>query len=169
MNLYDATVPVFQHFLGNLDKWMEKWKGHADSKKFDPEVIVGFRFYPDMAPFSAQIQFGCDQVKYTVAKLAGKEAPSHPDTEKTVEELRARIKQVSDYCGTFARADFEGSGERRVRHGWMPEGKTMRGGDYLDYLALPNFHFHLTNAYSMLRHNGLDLGKWDLLAGMPLA
>src|SRR5689334_17803119 len=107
MNLYDATVPVFQNFLGNLDKWIEKWRGYADSKKFDPEVIVNFRFAPDMLPFSSQIQLGCDQAKYTVSKMTGKEPPSHPDTEKTIDELRARIKTVRDYCGTFTRADFE--------------------------------------------------------------
>ena len=113
-----------------------------------------------------QVQAGCDQAKFTVAKLAGKQAPSHPDTEKTLADVRARLKTVIDYMATFTRDDFNGAEERSVSHSWM-QGKAMRGGDYLDHLALPNLHFHLTTTYAILRHNGVELGKTDFIGDLP--
>ena len=166
MNLYDATVPVFTKFLGNLERLLDKGVAHAEAKKFDPEVLVAARLAPDQWPLKRQIQGACDQVKYTCAKLTGKEPPSHPETETNLTELRARIKTVLAYLETFTRDDFNGAEERAVSHTWM-QGKTMRGGDYLDHFALPNFHFHLTTAYDILRHNGVPLGKMDLIGSLP--
>ena len=166
MNLYDATVPIFTKHLTSADKWLDKAIAFAEAKKFDPEVLMVARLAPDQYPFLRQIQAGCDQAKYTVAKLAGKEPPAHPDTEKTIAELRARIRTVLDYLGTFTRDDFNGAEERKVSHTWMG-GKWARGGDYLDHFALPNFHFHMTTAYAILRHNGLDLGKRDYIHSLP--
>jgi len=169
MNLFDAIVPPLTNFLGNLDKLLDKASAHADGKKFDREVLFGARLAPDMAPFSAQIQGACDMAKFIAAKISGKEPPSNPDTEKNFDELRARITTVREYLGTFTRADFEDCDERRVRHGWMPEGKSVRAGDYLDWFALPNFHFHMTTAYLILRHNGVPLGKMDYMLGLPIS
>jgi hypothetical protein len=166
MNLYDATVPVLSKFLRNLDRWFDKAVAHAEAKKFDPEVFVSLRLAPDQYPLSGQVQTACDAAKYCCAKLAGKEAPSHPDTEKTIAELRARIRSCLAYLETFKREDFDGAEERVVSHTWM-QGKSMRGGDYLDHFALPNFHFHLTIAYEIFRHNGVALGIMDHTGELP--
>ena len=166
MNLYDATVPIFTKHLGNVDRWLDKAIAFAESKKFDPEVLVASRLAPDQFSFLRQIQGACDQAKWTVAKLSGKEAPAHPDTEKTIPELRERCKTVVAYLATFKREDFNGAEERACSHAWM-SGKSMRGGDYLDHYALPNFHFHMTTAYAILRHNGVALGKTDYIGPIP--
>ena len=168
MNLYDATVPVFTKLLGNVDRWLDKAASHADQRKFDPEILLGARLAPDQYPFVGQIQAACDQAKFTVAKLTGKEAPSHPDTEKTIAELRARIATVVDYLKSARREDFAGAEDRACSHTWM-QGKTVRGGDYLDHFALPNFHFHLTTAYAILRHNGVAMTKFDYIVDLPFS
>ena len=165
MNLYDATVPVFTKFLGAIEKWLDKAAAYADQKKFDPEILMQARLAPDQYPFLRQVQAACDQAKYCVAKLTGKEPPSHPDTEKTIPEIRARIRTVLDYLKTFKREDFVGAEDRLVKHTWMPA--SLKGGDYLDHFLLPNFHFHLTTAYSILRHNGVDVGKMDYMVSLP--
>jgi len=167
MNLYDATVPIFTKHLRAIDSWLDKAVAYAEKKKFDPEILLQARLAPDQYPFLRQVQSACDQAKWTVAKLAGKEGPAHPDTEKTIAEVRARIKTVCDYLATFKPEDFAGAEERPCRHAYFPEGKSIRGGDYLDHLALPNFHFHVTLAYSILRHNGVDLGKQDFITSLP--
>jgi hypothetical protein len=167
MNLYDATVPIFTKLLSNVNKWLDKAAAIADAKKFDVDVLASARLAPDQYPFVRQIQAACDQAKYTVAKLTGKEPPSHPDTEKTIAEIRQRIRTTVDYLGTFKREDFVGAEERPCSHSWMG-GKSLRGGDYLDHFALPNFHFHLTTAYDILRHNGVDVGKMDYIVDLPL-
>ena len=167
MNLYDATVPIFTKLLSNVDKWLDKAAAHAHAKKFDVEFFTSARLAPDQYAFVRQIQAACDQAKFTVAKLTGKEPPSHPDTEKTIAELRQRIHTVVAYLGTFKREDFEGADERRCSHTWMGD-KWLRGGDYLDHFALPNFHFHMTTAYDILRHNGVPVGKMDYIVDLPL-
>lgn len=166
MNLYFATVPVFTKFLGQIPMWLEKAQALAEQKKFEPDVLLQQRLAPDQYPLAKQIQAACDQAKWTVAKLAGKDGPSHPDTEKTTAEIRARVKTVIDYLGTFNEADFTGAEDRLVAHAWMGE-KRIRGGDYLDHYALPNFHFHYAHAYAILRHNGLSLGKGDFTGPLP--
>src|ERR1041384_2934839 len=107
MNLYDATVPIFTKLLSNVDKWLDKAAAHADAKKFDVEFFTSARLAPDQYAFVRQIQAACDQAKFTVAKLTGKEPPSHPDTEKTIAELRQRIHTVVAYLGTLQREAFE--------------------------------------------------------------
>jgi hypothetical protein len=165
MNLYDATVPVFTKFLGGIEKWLDKAVAYADQKKFDPETLMHARLAPDQYPFLRQVQAACDQAKYCVAKLTGKEPPSHPDTEKTIAEIRARIRTVLDYLKTFKPEDFKGAEDRLVKHSWMPA--SLKGGDYLDHFLLPNFHFHLTTAYQILRHNGVEVGKMDYMISLP--
>jgi len=166
MNLHDATIPIFTKMLRNVDRWLDKAVAYAGEKKFDPETLLQARLAPDQYPLIGQIQAACDQAKYTAAKLTGKEPPAHPDTEKTLEEARARIRTCLGYLETFTPADFVGADERPCSHSWMG-GKRMRGGDYLDHLALPNFHFHVTTAYAILRHNGVPLGKGDFLGHLP--
>ena len=166
-NLYEATIPVFTKFLKNMESWLDKAAAHADGKKVDPEVFLTSRLALDQYPLIRQVQAACDQAKYTCAKMAGKEPPAHPDTEKTLAEARARIKTVIDYLATFTPDDFVDCENRAVSHSWMG-GKTMRAGDYLDHLGLPNFHFHATTMYAILRHLGVPLGKGDYLGSLPL-
>jgi uncharacterized protein len=167
MNLYDATVPIFTKLLSNVDKWLDKAAALADTKKFDVDTLAQARLAPDQYPLVRQIQAACDQAKFTVAKLTGKEPPAHPDTEKTIADIRQRVHTVVAYLGTFKREDFEGAEERRCAHSWMGD-KWLRGGDYLDHFALPNFHFHMTTAYDILRHNGIPVGKMDYIVELPL-
>lgn len=166
MNLYDATVPIFTKQLNNVEKWLDKAVALGEAKKFDPQVLIDARLAPDQWSLKGQIQGACDTAKYACAKMTGKEPPSHPDTEVTLADCRARIRTVLDYVATFTRDDFQGAEERPCGHGWM-QGKALRGGDYLDHFVLPNFHFHITTAYSILRHNGVELGKRDLLGRLP--
>ena len=166
MNLYAATIPVFTKFLGQMDRLLDKAVAYGEQKKFDPETLLVARLAPDQYPLLRQIQAACDQAKWTCAKLAGKDGPSHPDTEKTIAELRARLATVTAYLATFKEEDFAGAEERAVSHAWMGD-KKLRGGDYLDHFALPNFHFHYTTAYAILRHNGVALGKGDYTGPLP--
>jgi uncharacterized protein len=167
MSLYDATVPVFIKYLRNLDRWIEKAHGHAQRKKFDAEILLQARLAPDQFPLLQQVQAACDATKYAAAKLAGKEPPSHPDVEKTIDEVRARIRTAVTYLESIKREELEGADERAVAHTWM-QGKHMRGVDYVNEFALPNFLFHVTTAYAILRHNGVELGKMDFIGGLSL-
>jgi hypothetical protein len=162
MNLYDATVPIFSKFLGNIDRWLDKGVAYAEARKFDPELLVQARLAPNQYALVGQIQAACDTAKFAVAKLTGTEPPVHADTETTLAELRARLRTVIDYVQTFTPDAFVGAEERPCSHLWM-RGAAMRGGDYLDHHVLPNFHFHLTTAYAILRHSGVDLGKRDYI------
>lgn len=166
MNLYDATIPVLTKMLHNVEAWLDRAVAHAEQKKFDPELYTQLRLAPDMYSLTGQIQAMCDTAKYAAAKMTGKEAPSHPDTEKTLAELRARLATCISYLESFTREEFVGCEDRNVAHEWM-RGQSMRAGDYLDHFALPNFYFHLTTAYAILRHNGVDLGKVVFLGRLP--
>src|SRR5262249_9539010 len=152
---------------GNVDVWLDKAKQHASAKNYDPNVLLQFRLAPDMLPFAFQIQTACDNAKFAAARTAGKDPPSHPDTEKTIDELRARVSAVMRYLETFTAGDFEGVESRRIS---LPrwEGKSMTAQDYFIEHAMPNFFFHVTMTYAILRHNGVDLGKRDYLGQLSL-
>ena len=165
VNLYDATVPIFTKLLGGTNKWLDKAAAHAEARKFDVETLLQARLAPDQYPLVQQFQAACDNAKFACAHLTGTKPPSHPDTEKTVAEVRARVQKVLDYMATFKREDFAGAEERPCKHSWMPG--PLRGGDYLDHYILPNFHFHLTTGYAILRHNGVDVGKQDYMVSLP--
>jgi hypothetical protein len=148
--------------LKNLDQWLEKGTEYAKAKSFDPDVLAAARLAPDQYALVQQVQSACDAAKYAAAYLSGQKAPSHPDTEKTVGELRARIEKCVAYLATFKSADFTGAEDRRVAPPWM-EGNSVRGDQYLTRLSIPNFYFHVTSAYAILRHNGVSLGKADFI------
>ena len=153
--------------LGQLDKWLATAATFAEQKKFDPGVFLGLRLAPDQFSFVRQVQGVCDVAKVAAARLSGKEAPSHPDTEQTLDELRARVVKVIAYLDGFTAKDFEGAATRTVSQPrW--EGRVMSGADYFREHALPNFFFHLTHAYAILRHNGVDIGKRDYLGQLSL-
>lgn len=167
MNLHASFLPQYQKMLRNLDRWIEKAEAHAATKKYDVNNLVSARLAPDMYAFARQVQAACDSAKSTAAHLAGRPVPSHPDTEKTMPELRARIATVLAYLDTFTPADFDGASERHVVLGFLP-GKYVLGADYLVEMANPNFYFHCTTAYALLRSAGVEIGKMDFIGGMKL-
>jgi len=162
-----ATILEMKKLLRNLDGWLEKAASTAAAKKFDANVLLQCRLAPDMFPLLRQIQLACDHAKFSAARAAGKEAPKHPDNEQTVDEARKRIATVVSYLETFTKSDFEAVATRTVT---LPpwEGKSMHATDYLVEYALPNFFFHLTTAYALLRHNGVDVGKRDYVGSLSL-
>jgi uncharacterized protein len=166
MNLYDSTVPQFKRLLRNLELWLDKAAAFAATKKFDPNTLLTARLAPDQFSLLRQIQSTCDQCKLTAARLTGKDAPKHADTEQTFDELRKRVHAVITYLDTFEPADFEGVAERLITTPFFPEGKAMLGADYLTERQLPNVYFHASMVYAILRHNGVDLGKADFI-GQP--
>jgi hypothetical protein len=160
-------VTEMKKVLRNVDAWLTKAAAHAEAKKFDPSVLMSYRLAPDMFPFSRQIQMVCDTAKLSVSRITGREAPSHTDTETTFAELSKRIGEVVTYLEGFKEADFAGSAERSVTQPrW--EGKTMAGLDYFVEHAIPNFFFHTSIAYAILRHNGVEIGKRDFLGQLSL-
>lgn len=151
--------------LSNVDGWLDKALAHATAKKYDANTLLTARLAPDMFPLVRQIQAFCDQAKYAAGRVTGKEIPAHPDTETTIDELRKRIASVVAYLDTFTARDFEGSDDRSVTTPrW--EGKSMVATTYLLEHAMPNFFFHLMTTYSILRHNGIDVGKRDYLGAI---
>ncbi len=157
-----ATITQFSRMLKNLDQWLETARAFAEKKGFDPDVLAQSRLAPDQYALVQQVQSACDAAKYAAAYLSGQTAPSHPDTEKTIAELRARIKTCTTYLDGFKERDFTGAEERRVAPAWM-QGNSVRGDVYVMRIAVPNFYFHVTTAYAILRHNGVDLGKRDYI------
>jgi hypothetical protein len=165
--MYYETIRQFRKILNQLDGWLDKAQAHADAKKFDSKLYLGFRLAPDQFAFARQVQSTCDTAKLAAARLAGKEAPSHPDTEQTIAELKTRVQAVVAYLDGFTAKDFEGAATRVVSQPrW--EGKVMSGADYFLEHALPNFFFHAAHAYALLRHNGVELGKRDFLGPINL-
>ena len=165
MNHNDA-IRLFAKTLQNLEHWMDKASAHAKAKSFEVDVLAQARLAPDQYPFVRQVQSACDQAKYAAAYLGGKQAPSHPDTEQTFAELRQRIQKCLSFLDTVQAKDLAGAEERKVSPPWLG-GKWLRGDDYLVHVALPNFFFHATMAYAILRHNGVDLGKMDYVGSIP--
>ena len=160
--MYFQTIQQFKKHLGQLDKWLQAAAKHAAAKSFDPNVFLGLRLAPDQFAFARQVQTACDTAKVATTRLTGKEAPKQEDTEKTIDELRARVASVVEWLGTLTEADFAEAATRRVTQPrW--EGKYMSGANYFLEHALPNFYFHLTTAYAILRHNGVVVGKRDYL------
>lgn len=167
MNHYfDLTVPQFSKMLKNLDHWMKAAASHAEVKKFPVDNFLTLRLAPDQFAFARQVQVACDNAKGIAARLAGKEVPTHADTETTMEGLHTRIAAVLSFLETFKPDDFAGAAERKITLPWM-QGKWFKGEDYLVQYGIPNFHFHITHAYAILRHAGVTLGKQDYLGNIP--
>jgi uncharacterized protein len=160
--MYEAIVRQFQKQLRQIDGWLDKAEAHATERKFDPNGLLSARLAPDQFALGRQIQATCDVAKLAAARLTGKEAPAHPDTETTLAELRARVQSVLGFLGSLTPADFADAATRTITQPrW--EGRVMTGHDYFLEHALPNFYFHLTHVYALLRHNGVNVGKRDFL------
>lgn len=166
MSMYTASVPVFQHMLRNLVHILDKGEASAQARGFDPAVLAAARLAPDMLPFTRQVLIACDAAKLGVARISGVEAPKFEDKETSFPELKARIQKTLDYLQTVPASAMDGREDREIT---FPAGRdrtlTMPAQAYLTTWALPNFFFHVTTAYAILRHNGVDLGKADYLAG----
>ncbi|MEO6030849.1 MAG: DUF1993 domain-containing protein [Burkholderiaceae bacterium] len=166
ITMYSASVPVFVRMLGNLDAWLVKAEAHAQARKFDSSVYLAARLAPDMLPFTKQIQIACDGAKFGVARLAGVEAPKHEDTEASVAELRERIRQTIAFVQSVPAAQIEGTEAKDVTIPRRTGPMTLKGEFFLKHYVLPNFYFHVTTAYALLRHNGVEIGKMDYLGAL---
>jgi hypothetical protein len=165
--LHDIVITQFTKMLQNLSLCLDKAAAFADAKKIDAAVLLGSRLAPDQFHLLRQIQVACDTAKGGAAYLSGKEAPAHEDQEKTIPDAGARIAKVIAYLKTFSEKDFEGAEARHVSQPrWA--GKYLTGSEFAEQHLIPNFYFHVTTAYAILRHNGVGLGKRDYLGVMPL-
>ncbi len=167
MSFYESAIVQPKKMLANLDKWLEAGVAHAQKHKYEPEVLLVSRLAPDQYALVRQVQAACDSAKFMAARVAGKEAPKHPDTEQTMDEVRQRIAAVVAYLDTFTAADFAGAEGRVVDLPFL-EGKVLSAADYVREMQTPNFYFHVTTAYAILRHNGVALGKRDYIGGLTL-
>ena len=165
LSMYDSSVPVLKHMLQNLAAILRKASDDAGIRKIDPSVFVNGRLAPDMLPLSKQIQIATDQAKGCAARLAGVDIPKFDDTEKTFEELQARIAKTIAFLDGFTADQFDGSEGRAVAFQLHETTLEFTGQGYLLNWVLPNFYFHVTTAYAILRHNGVDIGKKDFLGG----
>jgi uncharacterized protein len=165
ITMHSASVPIFVRTLNGMLAWLDKAEAHAQAKKFDPAVLVQARLAPDMLPFVSQIRIASDAAKGCVARLAGMEVPKFDDTETTLDDLRERIRKTLAFVQSVPAAAIEGSEGRDIE---IPmrnrEPVRLKGEFFLHHWALPNFFFHCTTAYALLRHNGVELGKQDFLA-----
>jgi len=162
MSLHDASVIQMSKMLRNAEGWLDKAEAHAKAKGYEVDVLAVARLAPDQYSLTRQIQGACDTAKFAAARLGAVEAPAHPDNEKTIAELRARLRAAISFLETVTPEQFAGAAERAVQLPWAP-GKAIKGADYLVDFALPNFYFHITTTYAILRHNGVDLGKVDYI------
>jgi hypothetical protein len=166
ITMYQASAPVFIRTLGNLKAILEKAAAHAAAKKIDESVFVNARLFPDMLPLSFQVQVASDFARGTAARLAGAEPPAVEDKEKTLTELIARVDAAIAYVRTFTPAQIDGSESRAITRKMRSGEVKFTGLDYLLKYAQPNFYFHVTTAYAILRHNGIEIGKGDFIGSL---
>jgi hypothetical protein len=169
ISMHSASVPVFVRMLGNLSTWLDKAEAHALARKFDASVYLSSRLAPDMLPFTKQIQIACDAAKFGVARLAGVESPKFEDNETSLADLRERIAKTLAYVQSVPASQIDGSEARDVVVPRRDGSMTLKGEVYLKHWVLPNFYFHVTTAYALLRHNGVELGKGDYLGAVQQA
>jgi hypothetical protein len=164
--MYDASLAPFTRMLGNLSAILQKAEAYAAERKIEPSVLLNARLAPDMLPLISQVQIASDSVKGCAARLAGIDIPSYPDSENSFAELQARIAKTQAFLGSVPAAQLEGSEGKPITLNFPGMELQFTGQEYLLHFVLPNFYFHLTTAYAILRHNGLDIGKMDFL-GRP--
>jgi hypothetical protein len=163
VSLYDVSIPIFTLSLNNLAAILDKAASYSASKKVDPKVLPAARLIIDMLPLSSQVQIACDNAKGAAARLAGIEAPKHEDTEATLDELKGRVAKTVDFIKTIKREQLQGAETREIVLQFPQTTLKFTGINYLTNFALPNFFFHVTTAYALLRKNGVELGKRDFL------
>ena len=163
ISMYRASVPIFLQILPCMSAVLDKAVAHAAAKKIEPQVLLEARLFPDMFSFTRQVQLASDFAKGACARLAGVDPPKYPDTETTFDELKARVAKTIAFIKEFKPSQIDGSEERDISLQMGGQTRTFKGENYLTSVALPNFFFHATTAYAILRHNGVELGKQDFL------
>jgi len=166
LSVYQASIPVFTRLLTALDAILDKAVAHAEAKKIAPDALLTARLFPDMFPFTQQVQLATDFAKGPASRLAGIEIPKYADDEKTFPELKARIAKTIAYLKTIKPEQIDGSEKREITFPAGGKPMTLTGTSYLLGVATPNFYFHVATAYDILRHNGVELGKRDFI-GKP--
>lgn len=163
ISMYQASVPRFVNILGNLSNILDKAQAHIDAKKLGDATLTGFRLFPDMLPMTTQVQIACDAAKGVVSRLSGVDAPVFEDNEKTIAELKARVAKTIAFIQTVPAAQIDGTEEKDIVVKRGEKETHYKGMQFLLGHAIPNFYFHITTAYAILRHNGVEIGKRDFL------
>ena len=163
LSMYDASVPVFRQILTSLGELLTKAESHATERKIEPNALLQARLFPDMFALTRQIQIAADFAKGACARLAGAEVPKYDDSETSFADLRARLDKTIAFIDSLPKAQIVGSEAREVQTSAGPNSKTFTGQVYLTQYALPQFFFHATTAYGILRHNGVEIGKRDFM------
>jgi uncharacterized protein len=163
MSLHAVVVPAFLQTLKGLSAVLAKAEAHCEAKKIAPEALLTARLFPDMYPLTRQVQAACDAAAKCGARLAGVDVPVYPDEEKSFAELQKRIETVSNYLKGFTEQQFEGAATKDISVPAGPRTLNFKGAQFVASFALPNFYFHATTAYDILRHNGIEIGKRDFL------
>jgi hypothetical protein len=163
ITMYQASVPLFTQMLTSLQACLNKGAAYAEAKKLDPAALINARLAPDMHPLNRQVFIATDQAKGGAARLCEQEPPLYEDTETTFQELDARLNKTLDFIKRFKPAQFEGSEDREITMQFGPNKFSWKGSVFLFHIVLPNLYFHVTTAYDILRHNGVDVGKRDYL------
>ena len=169
ISMFKASAPIFVQFLTSLSAVLDKTAAHAEAKKIDPSVLLNTRLAPDMFPLVRQVQVATDLAKNGAARLAGIEPPRYEDKETTIGELKARLAKTVAYIKTLDATQIDAAADRQITFPLGPTNKGhMKGDDYLNHFVLPNVYFHLTAAYAILRHCGVEIGKEDFLGAIPM-
>lgn len=163
ISMYQASVPRFVNILSNLSNILDKAQAHLDAKKLDDAVLTRFRLYPDMLPMGRQVQIACDTAKGLVSRLAGVEIPAYEDNETTLADLKARIAKTIAYVQSFTPEQIDGTEDKDIVVKRGDKETHYKGMQFLLGHAIPNIYFHVTTAYAILRHNGIEIGKRDYL------
>lgn len=166
ISMYQASVPRFVNILGNLSNILDKTQAHIDAKKLSDASLTAFRLFPDMLPMTTQVQVACDTAKGVVARLAGVDIPAFEDNEQTIAELKARVAKTIAFIQTITPAQIDGTEDKDIVTKRGEKETHYKGMQFLLGHAIPNFYFHITTAYAILRHNGVEIGKRDFL-GKP--
>jgi uncharacterized protein len=168
MSMSNASIPVFEIGLNALSALLDKAEAYAEAKSIDATVLLNTRLFPDMFTFVRQVQSACDQAKNGCARLAGIDPPGYEDSEKTIAELKARIAKTVAFVKTLDAKKIDESANREITFPLGPNKGHMKGTDYLNHFAVPNFYFHVTTAYDILRHCGVEIGKRDFIGTIPM-
>lgn len=163
ISMYQASVPRFVNILGNLSNILDKAQAHIDAKKIEPSVLTQYRLFPDMLPMSVQVQIACDAAKGVVARLAGLDIPAYEDNEKTLADLKARIAKTVTFIQSVPAAQIDGTEDKDIVVKRGEKETHYKGMQFLLGHAVPNFYFHVSTTYNILRHNGVEIGKRDFL------
>ena len=163
ISMYQASVPRFVNILGNLSNILDKAQAHVDAKKIDATALTTYRIFPDMLPMSKQVQIACDTAKGVIARLAGVDIPAYEDNEVTLADLKARVAKTIAFIQTFTPAQIDGTEDQAIVTKRGDKETHYKGMQFLLGHAVPNFYFHVTTTYNILRHNGVEIGKRDFL------